>query len=59
MRKYSCSLIGKYTFIGSTFDTVVRIVVGETRLPTCVCAIPAMPSISDLTCVKPRFRMTP
>ena len=52
---YSCSLIGKYAFIGLTCETEVKAVVGLTKLPICTCAIPAMPFTRDVTCVKSRF----
>ena len=53
--RYSCSLMAKYTLIGCTCETVVSTVSFLTRLPTCVAAMPAMPSSSDRTFVQPRF----
>ncbi len=40
-------MIGKLTFMGSTWETVVSMVDGVTRLPTWTGAIPAMPSIGE------------
>jgi hypothetical protein len=54
-RRYSFSLIPKLTRMGSTVETVVITVSVFTRSPTCDFAIPAIPSIGDVTCVQPRL----
>ena len=41
--------------MGSTCDTVVRIVVGPTKSPICPFARPATPFTKDRTFVKSRF----
>ena len=46
-RRYSRSVIGKVTFMGSTWEMVVSTVDGAMRSPTCTGAIPAMPSIGE------------
>ena len=43
--------------IGSICDTVVSSVVGPTRSPICAVAMAAMPSISDVTFVKPTIQL--
>src|SRR5262249_3017471 len=53
--RYSCSLIGKYTLIGSICDTVVMIVVGEIRSPIWDWVMPATPSIGEVILVHSRF----
>jgi len=45
---------GKVWLDGLTCETEVNTVVLLTRLPICVCAMPAMPSTSDVTFVNPR-----
>ena len=54
--RYSRSEMPKVTRMGSTVDTVVMTVCGLTRSPTCVRAMPAMPSIGEVTRVQSRFR---
>jgi hypothetical protein len=41
MRRYSCSLIGNVTLIGSSCEIVVSNADGVRRSPTCTGAIPA------------------
>src|SRR6266481_1545770 len=52
---YACSLIGKYALMGSTCETEVKTELGPTRLPIWTCAIPAIPSNSEVTFVHPRL----
>ena len=54
--RYSCSPTVKFTLIGSTVETVVTgSLAGLTRLPNCVCATPAIPSIGEVSRVNSRL----
>ena len=43
--------------MGSSWETDVKTDCGLTRLPTCVVACPATPSMSERTWVNPRFSL--
>ena len=43
--------------MGSTWETAVNTEPGLTKLPICTCAIPATPSISEVTLVNSRLRL--
>ena len=55
-RRYSFSLMPKLTRMGSTVETVVITVAVPTRSPTWDLAIPAIPSMGEVTFVQPRLR---
>ena len=48
------SVIMKSTYYGKR-DVVTALLEGPTRLPTCVAATPAIPSMGETRRVKPRF----
>ena len=52
---YSRSEIPNVTRMGSTVDTVVMTDCVLTRSPTCVLAMPTIPSMGDVTLAQPRL----